>query len=632
MNKESSFKLFSSLVFLLLATASTRSAVQAEENTNKMTDFSLGEVLKNKTTGLQMDADHGEVVRKQAEDFVALKHPYLLKKVSKKTKKSKTAEWVKSCPHSPEKISAQSENVFCEFMFPKKRERSVAFRNKKRAKVVLLAAKVKRLLVSLKKGNPEALAENEENEFHRAFRQFKTWTPLEEIAKTTIESKKCVSASLVASLAQKAEEFFPDRKLRDTAITLYTLAVGCAKTSGKKSDEVIGQKAAYRLSLLHIWDKNYAKAEPFLIDLSDLKNGDFTTRGLYWRIQAAKAQGNTLLADALKTRLLKENPLSFHGLLMARDATHGPAGMATTVMSKEPLTGGSQEPIVRFRSGMKPELNKYIRAVEALQELKAFDLAEIVINKIEEKTEESEPSIRLYIGVLLDRSGDSIGKFKMLSSVFRDQPNLITKHALELFYPLKRFDTLNQYEKQVDPYLVAALIRQESGFIDHARSPAGAMGLMQVMPATARRMERVSKRALYDPSTNVRVGVKFFRKLLDRFDSDAELALAAYNAGPGRVDEWLKRYPIENRILFLDLIPFKETRDYVALIARNYFWYLHLYSPDDTKLRHLVKPRSSEEETGPMAQDLQSLKGEKAENDLKNQKSSARVPSLSSQL
>jgi hypothetical protein len=91
-------------------------------------------------------------------------------------------------------------------------------------------------------------------------------------------------------------------------------------------------------------------------------------------------------------------------------------------------------------------------------------------------------------------------------------------------------------------------------------------------------MERsISTHEILDPKNNVRLGTLYFRSLLEQYDGDAELALAAYNAGPDKVDAWLKRYPVENRMLFFDLIPFKETRDYVALIARNYFWYMSLY-------------------------------------------------------
>jgi soluble lytic murein transglycosylase len=131
---------------------------------------------------------------------------------------------------------------------------------------------------------------------------------------------------------------------------------------------------------------------------------------------------------------------------------------------------------------------------------------------------------------------------------------------------------------RVDPFLVLALIRQESGFNEDARSRVGALGLMQLMPATARRMERVSRREIQDPKTNIRLGVKYFSGLIDRFGGDGELALAGYNAGPEKVDEWRRRYPVNDRMLFNDLIPFKETREYVSLIGRNYFWYLSLYS------------------------------------------------------
>jgi soluble lytic murein transglycosylase len=87
----------------------------------------------------------------------------------------------------------------------------------------------------------------------------------------------------------------------------------------------------------------------------------------------------------------------------------------------------------------------------------------------------------------------------------------------------------------------------------------------------------VGKAQLMDPRTNVQVGVRYFSGLLQRFGGEAELALAAYNAGPERVEQWLSRYPADDRLLFVDLIPFRETREYVASIARNYYWYRELY-------------------------------------------------------
>ncbi len=179
------------------------------------------------------------------------------------------------------------------------------------------------------------------------------------------------------------------------------------------------------------------------------------------------------------------------------------------------------------------------------------------------------------------RSGDTIHKFQLLATMFRENPDAISRPAMEMLYPMRRFDLLKSYQALVDPWVVLSLIRQESAFNENARSRVGAVGLMQLMPSTARRIAAVSRRQLLEPATNIKIGVKFFSKLLDRFDGDVELSLAAYNAGPEKVDLWKRRYPVSNRLLFMDLMPFRETREYVASIARNYYWYLKLYGNED---------------------------------------------------
>jgi soluble lytic murein transglycosylase-like protein len=102
--------------------------------------------------------------------------------------------------------------------------------------------------------------------------------------------------------------------------------------------------------------------------------------------------------------------------------------------------------------------------------------------------------------------------------------------------------------------LVRAVMHVESGFNPYARSPKGALGLMQLMPAT---IQQFAVRNAFDPADNVRAGVAYLRQLLDRYDSNEELALAAYNAGPGAVDRHGNAVP-----------PYRETRNYVAQINK----------------------------------------------------------------
>ena len=105
----------------------------------------------------------------------------------------------------------------------------------------------------------------------------------------------------------------------------------------------------------------------------------------------------------------------------------------------------------------------------------------------------------------------------------------------------------------LDPDLVRAVIRVESGWNPRAVSRKGAMGLMQLMPATAAEYGVADP---FDPDENIRAGVAYLRRLIDRFDGNTELALAAYNAGPGAVEKYHRTVP-----------PYRETRSYVRRIV-----------------------------------------------------------------
>jgi soluble lytic murein transglycosylase-like protein len=126
--------------------------------------------------------------------------------------------------------------------------------------------------------------------------------------------------------------------------------------------------------------------------------------------------------------------------------------------------------------------------------------------------------------------------------------------AAERSRPFEDLILEHSREQGVRPELVRAVMQVESAFNPRARSPKGALGLMQLMPATARQYGVVNA---FDPDQNVRGGVSYLRALLDRYDNDETLALAAYNAGPNAVDRHGQAVP-----------PYRETRNYVAQINR----------------------------------------------------------------
>jgi len=144
---------------------------------------------------------------------------------------------------------------------------------------------------------------------------------------------------------------------------------------------------------------------------------------------------------------------------------------------------------------------------------------------------------------------------------------------------LKRFSVANG----LDPYLVASLIRQESEFNPLAVSRANAVGLMQLLPKTGKivahevELKRYSSTELFTPAVNLQLGTRYFRGMVDKFGGSFEHALAAYNAGSDRVEEWMGQGPYRDSPEFVESIPFTETREYVQAILRNTSVYKQLY-------------------------------------------------------
>lgn len=155
-----------------------------------------------------------------------------------------------------------------------------------------------------------------------------------------------------------------------------------------------------------------------------------------------------------------------------------------------------------------------------------------------------------------------------------------TTHSLDLRYLTPYRDLADTYSDQngLDPAWVYGLMRQESRFMDYARSGAGARGLMQIMPATANWLARLmgfrrkAAPEIGDPDVNIKFGTYYLKRLLTSLDNSTVLATAGYNAGPGRARRWQASIPLEGAV-YVESIPIPETREYVKKVLANAMYY-----------------------------------------------------------
>ncbi|MBE9168163.1 transglycosylase SLT domain-containing protein [Pleurocapsales cyanobacterium LEGE 06147] len=159
----------------------------------------------------------------------------------------------------------------------------------------------------------------------------------------------------------------------------------------------------------------------------------------------------------------------------------------------------------------------------------------------------------------------------------------------QALFPFPFEETIFKWSQQreLNPLLVTALIRQESRFESEISSVAGAVGLMQVMPGTGQWVaERIQLQqySLTDPEDNINLGTYYLDYTHRQYNNNSLLAVASYNAGPGNVAKWLARYGFDDPDTFVEKIPFPETKGYVETVFENYWNYLRIYNPEIAQL------------------------------------------------
>lgn len=242
---------------------------------------------------------------------------------------------------------------------------------------------------------------------------------------------------------------------------------------------------------------------------------------------------------------------------------------------------------VRFHRSAAPPDNLRVQKSFLLQNGALFDLA---INELEAAYSKDGS---LWAAGEMVRIYQSTGRYwRAMQMLKKGVPGYFSLEIADLprpfweaLFPRLYWSDIQKYsaENQLDPFLTAGLIRQESEFHAGAVSRARALGLMQILPATGRKLAReiklrhFSSNMLFDPTVNVQMGTRYFRGLLDSQEGTPQYALAAYNAGPDRVAEWRANGQYRDVNEFVESIPFTETREYVQAVMRNAAVYRRLY-------------------------------------------------------
>ena len=287
-------------------------------------------------------------------------------------------------------------------------------------------------------------------------------------------------------------------------------------------------------------------------------------RALYWQARATGRLGQSEEAASLYRRLLRRYPHGYYALWAEK--------RLGTTLSALPRQAPPASPTPRLSAVQAAHYQRYTTLVE----LGLPDLARRELAFVRHHAPQAAAWIKFFISAY-QRVND-------YGAVFRLLPRLNVRGAARqaYLYPQAYWKLiLAQAEKnELDPYLIIALIRQESLFDAAAVSAANAYGLMQLLPTTAAQLTHLplnAGSALTDPGLNIRLGTTYLRGLLERYRGSLILALGAYNAGERAADKWLARFGELQPDEFIENISYGETRRYVKLVLRNYRTYVRLY-------------------------------------------------------
>jgi len=319
------------------------------------------------------------------------------------------------------------------------------------------------------------------------------------------------------------------------------------------------------------------------------RNTDNRGRAGYWAARDSERAGKTAEARALYEAMLGRYDANWYGYLAKQrlDAMRSVPAKPIPADSLVARAVANLQTVTVAQETAGPEEDAQILKADQLSNIGLDDWALKELGKASENAADS-PKVNLATARIYRFQEDNVRALNTLKRSYPDysqmKPEELTREEWDVFYPLAYWDIIVQESRarNLDPYQVAGLIRQETIFSSRAKSSAYAYGLMQVLVPTGRLTARkygvdreITAESLYEPRLNIQLGTAYLRDQIDKFGR-IEYVAAAYNAGPNRVVQWKTSLPFEIDE-WAEEVPLKETRGYIQGVVRNRLQYLRLY-------------------------------------------------------
>jgi soluble lytic murein transglycosylase len=348
-------------------------------------------------------------------------------------------------------------------------------------------------------------------------------------------------------------------------------------------------RALWRLALYSYGERRYEEAlHGFRQFLLVNPGPSAAVAPAFWMGRSCERLGDFENAAYFFRRVQELTANSYYGG-RARESLAALKSLAPAVTGNPP---GIDFALVRQKlSALRPEAvtipkasEDAARIIERARQLAAAGLPDLALSELSQGRNDypdGDKILSYALSRIYQSKEDHLSAITTLRRAFPDYSDLpsslLPNELWDIFFPVRHLRIIkeNAAGHDLDPNLILALIRQESAFQESACSSADARGLMQILPATGRslareaRISRFAVSMLYQPETNIALGTRHLATLLQRYGGRVELALAAYNAGHGRVDRWLQEFGDSDLTEFVERIPFSETRGYVKQVLSS---------------------------------------------------------------